>query len=389
MPEPASAGAVAEPRRLVLLLDGTWNKRQDSTNVWRMRALLRHGPRQRVYYDEGVGTAKGEVFRGGVFGSGLSAKVLNAYLWLMEQYEDATESETGLADEIFVFGFSRGAFTARSLVGLLSIAGLLRRDAPTRIVDAVELTQLDGLAEDSPIARDFRRRFGRTVEVRFMGVWDTVGALGVPKVPGVPSFEFWGLEKNGYHKVEVLPRIVKHARHAVALDEHRYVFDATLWPDGRHAQSMEQRWFMGAHANVGGGYGDDALFLRPLQWLQHESIQYGLKFRQIIGALGDTFYASGPRDSLGDIFYGAYKLTQWLRPHVRPVAFGTGANQCVDYTVLERWIWHPLYAPKPLLPFLPSKPRRRPPSARLSDAQIQELMNLPAAAVFASRGFVL
>jgi hypothetical protein len=357
--------------------------------VWRMRALLRHGPSQRVYYDEGVGTGKGEAFRGGVFGSGLSAKVLNAYLWLMEQYEDASESESGLADEIFIFGFSRGAFTARSLVGLLSIAGLLRRDAPTRIVDAVELSQLEGLAEDSPIAGDFRRRFSRAVEVRFLGVWDTVGALGVPKVPGIPSFEFWGLEKNGHHKVEVLPRIVKNARHAVALDEHRYVFDATLWPHGRHAQSMEQRWFIGAHANVGGGYGDDALFLRPLQWLQQESRPHGLKFRQIIGALNETFYSSGPRDSLGDIFYGAYKLTQWMKPHVRPATFLTAENQSVDYTVLERWIWHPLYEPRPLLPYLRSKPHRRPHSPRLSDSQILDMVSLPAAAVSASRGFVL
>jgi len=102
-------------RRLVLLFDGTWNRRENATNVWRMRLLLEHYAEQLVYYDEGVGTKQLERIRGGALGSGLSAKVLSGYLWLMENYREGRENASGKPDEIFIFGFSRGAFTARSL----------------------------------------------------------------------------------------------------------------------------------------------------------------------------------------------------------------------------------------------------------------------------------
>lgn len=380
--------ALPIPRRLVLLLDGTWNKREDTTNVWRMRMMLREDQNQLVYYDEGVGTEKGEIFTGGALGSGLSAKVLRAYLWLMEKYEVAEESDCGRTDEIYVFGFSRGAFTARSLVGFLAIAGLLNRDAPTRILDAFELSRLEGLNEHSPLAANFRARFSRSIRVKFLGVWDTVGALGIPRVKGFPQLTLKPLEANAWHKVRGLPSIVDHARHAMALDEHRYIFDATLWPDGKAAVSMEQRWFIGAHANVGGGYGDDGLFRRPLQWLQDESAQHGLDFRQRVRCLGDSFYASAPRDPLDEVGYGAYNLTQWLRPHNRRVTLGDSSNQCIDFTVLERWVWNPWYVPSPLAELLPSKPKRRPQRMTLSDAEIQDFLERPTSSSFSARGFV-
>jgi hypothetical protein len=354
-----------------------------------MRMMLRHDLNQRVFYDEGVGTSKGEVFTGGAFGSGLSAKVLNAYLWLMEQYEEAGESPTGLTDEIFVFGFSRGAFAARSLVGMLSMVGLLTRDAPTRVLDAFEFSRDERITEDSSIAVRFRRQYSREVSVKFLGVWDTVGALGIPHVKGLPRIRLQALEDNAYHKVVRLPAIVSHARHAVALDEHRYIFDATLWPSAPNAHSMEQRWFAGAHANVGGGYENDGLFRRPLQWLQHEASSFGLTFRQVVKDLGYVFYASAPRDSLGEVGYGAYNLTQWLKPHHRPVSLGDASNQAIDFTVLERWAWNPWYSPKSLASYLEGKPQTRPSSTSLTDNEILDLVNNPALAVTATRGFVM
>lgn len=378
---------VAQPRRLILLLDGTWNKREDTTNVWRMRTMLAHSSEQLVYYDEGVGTARGEAISGGAFGSGLSAKVLSAYLWLMEHFEQAHESPTRQDDEIFVFGFSRGAYTARSLVGLLAISGLLQRDAPQRVLDAFELSRLEGLTEHAPISADFRARFSRVVRVKFLGVWDTVGALGIPHVKGIPQFKLRLLEDNARHKVLCLPTIVDHARHAMALDEHRYIFDATLWPAASPEQTMEQRWFIGAHANVGGGYGNDGLFRRPLQWLQGEAASVGLKFRQVVTVLGDYFYSSAPRDPLDETGYGAYKLTQWMRPHHRQVSLGQASAQSIDYTVLERWAWNPWYAPSALLQLLPPKPHRRPPGFSLSDEQIIDYLNITGANVSRTRGF--
>lgn len=372
------------PRRLVLLFDGTWNKREDTTNVWRMRALLRNDSDQCLYYDEGVGTQKGEKIGGGVFGTGISSKVLAGYLWLVENYESASESPRGLADEVFIFGFSRGATCARSLVGLLSIVGLLHLEAATRIRDAFELSRTDGIDESHAISRDFRARNSRPIRIKFLGVWDTVMSLGIPGYPDVklPSFEY-----NAMHKVVELPSIVDNARHALAIDERRALFDATLWPESQIHQSMEQRWFIGAHANVGGGYDRDGLFRRPLQWLQQEAITAGLEFRKYIVDVGAEFYGSSPRDSLGDAKLGLYYLTQKLKPFDRQIKLGGRTNEYIDYTVLERWLWDPTYEPPPLRPIFGPKVFVWLASPRLTDPQLQKL--LPGLHSSGTRGFRL
>jgi hypothetical protein len=152
---------------------------------------------------------------------------------------------------------------------------------------------------------------------------------------------------------------------------------------------MEQRWFVGAHGNVGGGYKTDGLFHRPLQWLQQEAKSCGLTFRQVIPSIGNAFYESRLRNPLTEIGYGAYKLTQWFKPHHRQVTLGDNSKQMLDYTVLERWIWHPQYSPKSLEQYLPTKPRQKPSSMRMPDEYIQELLNDPSAKVSPSRGYML
>lgn len=377
----------SQARRLVLLFDGTWNRPEDTTNVWRMKMLLRQTPKQIIYYDKGVGTKKGQEIAGGAFGKGLSRKVLEGYLWLIEHYEDRNESENGCADEIYILGFSRGAYTARSLVGLLSIAGLLRQDGATRIRDAFELSRVPDLHENHHIARSFRRQFSRLVDVKFLGVWDTVGALGVPRIGGLPSFLSKGDLDNAEHKVKELPSIVLHARHALAIDEKREIFQPTLWQNCNSAQTMEQRWFVGAHANIGGGYDRDGLFLRPLQWMQDEMAKCGLHFRKNIQVLGDVFYSSAPRNSLGEIGYGAYFLTQKFRPYDRKMLQERNGHETLDFTVLERWFWNPWYEPVPLKEFLRGKPSRRPLKARLSDMEIQDYLTKSSYDVSPSRGY--
>lgn len=365
-----------KPRRLVLLFDGTWNKREDTTNVWRFRTMLRHNLDQHVYYDEGVGTAKGEKVVGGAFGRGLSRKVLQGYLWLMEQYEDESESESGIADEIFIFGFSRGAFTARSLVGVLSISGLLHRDAATHVRDAFELSRTEGVDEGHRVAKTFRSAFSRVVRIKMLGVWDTVGALGFPEVELFPRVVRDGAKENAEHKVLELPSIVQHARHALAIDEKRMIFRPTLWPSCSPGQTLEQRWFAGAHANVGGGYERDALFLRPLQWMQCESSALGLMFRSLVRPLGDAFYSCTPRNPLDETLYGVYYFTQKMRDYVRPLFSEAGARESLDYTVLERWIWSPTYSPPQLQHLLGRKPLHRPKTSALEDTEIRDIIEI-------------
>jgi uncharacterized protein (DUF2235 family) len=364
--------AAVSPRRLVLLFDGTWNKRQDSTNVWRTRLMLRRLPEQILYYDEGVGTAKGEKFRGGAFGWGVSAKVLNAYLWLMETYDDANESPHGVADEIFIFGFSRGAFIARSLAGFLNISGLLRKEATRRIVDAYEFTKAVGLQRHHEEARRFRAEHSRDVTIKLLAVWDTVGALGDPRLVGRV------FEDANHHKVVELPTIVKNGVHALAIDEHRELFKPTLWPRcGPAGQAMEQRWFVGAHANVGGGYDRDGLFLRPLQWIQEHAVRCGLEFSVRIRALSPLFDTSFPRDPLGEIGHGSYYLTQRFKRYDRLITLGGHTRETLDYSVVEKWAWNNSYRPHALRHVLGSAPQKRSPARRLDDAQILGLLPPP------------
>lgn len=293
-------------RRLVLCLDGTWNTESSFTNVWRIHVALQRSREQLVYYDQGVGTKALEYVTGGGFGRGLSNNVLRAYLWLTEHYRPD--------DEIFIFGFSRGAYTARSLVGFLSVCGLLRPDAPVNIDAAFQQYRRPGVTRASSAAVQFRERYslepvhGRAARVRFLGVFDTVGALGIP-VAQIPLFEDYR-----WHKVH-LSQIVEHAYHALAIDEHRELFDATLWRNRYPNQTVEQRWFAGAHANVGGGYEHDALSIRPLEWMQQKAKAQDLVFDYDPCRVRDPeeFLAAPVRDSWAEFLWGGYSKVRGVK----------------------------------------------------------------------------
>lgn len=264
-------------KRIILLLDGTWNDIDSGptdTNVVRMRELIsrhlvqvsahgrtRHdepnkkvhgytksGKEHIIYYERGVGTGAFDLFRGGAFGEGLRQNIRHAYKFLSFWYEPG--------DEIFIYGFSRGAYTARSLVGYLGAAGLLRRDSCNEELEALAWRYYRTPPNDRMPA-DWRRLTDYVndrdeLRVKLLGVFDTVGALGIPA--GIA----WRLnrEENGFHDVE-LSSITDVNLHAVAIDEHRWPFQATLWrqpPFKKYETAVEQVWFSGAHADVGGGY---------------------------------------------------------------------------------------------------------------------------------------
>ena len=313
-------------RRLVVCLDGTWNSESSFTNVWRIHVALQRSHNQCVYYDLGVGTKTTDYVTGGGFGRGLSNNVLKAYLWLTENYR--------LGDQIFIFGFSCGAYTVRSLVGFLAVCGLLRPDAPVNIDAAFELYRRPGLGRDSEAARAFRKHnsleseHGRPPWVHFLGVFDTVGALGIPVVQ-VPLFEDYR-----WHKVH-LSEIVDHAYHALAVDEHRELFNASLWRNKYDHQTVEQRWFVGAHANVGGGYEHDALSIRPLEWMQQKAKTLGLQFDYDPCRVRDLdeFYAAPISDSWSDFLWGAYSKVRTVKNVFDSPRFYRNVG--------SRHFWHP------------------------------------------------
>lgn len=280
-------------KRLILCLDGTWGRADGArhTNVVSiMRAIApvgADGKQQVIFYDKGVGTG-GRIDRlaGGLTGSGLGANVRDAYIFLGNNYEKG--------DEIFVFGFSRGAFTARSLVGFISSCGLLGRHSLNRLPEAWASYRARrprrpaGTSADAWRKQQEERRRAimaelgaRDVRVACIGVWDTVGALGVP-LRWFNPFAFLK-RRHAFHDTGLSP-IVELALHAVAIDEKRGAFGPTLWqkrkddplPEG---QRVEQVWFAGVHSDVGGGYEDAPLAAVSLKWMVSRAEQAGLTFR--------------------------------------------------------------------------------------------------------------
>jgi uncharacterized protein (DUF2235 family) len=268
-------------KRLVVLCDGTWNSADKPavTNVCKLWKAVDENPEaavpQILKYEPGVGTRPWERIRGGAFGVGLSRNVRECYEFLVDNYTPG--------DELFFFGFSRGAFTARSLAGLVRNSGILLREQRGRVADAYRLYR-SRKPEDRPseaAAQAFRDRFSHPpAEIEFIGVWDTVGALGIPAY----RFNLFGLNKRWTFHDTTLSKYVHNAFHAISIDERRRPFVPTLWvkKEGEERppeQTVEQMWFAGVHSDVGGGYVEADPSDIPLRWLAERARDCGLAIR--------------------------------------------------------------------------------------------------------------
>jgi uncharacterized protein (DUF2235 family) len=276
-------GSASPMKRLVVCCDGTWNRPDHidqgvaaPTNVAKVALAVADqddaASPQLLHYQAGVGTRRWERLAGGGFGVGLSRNVQECYRFVVDNYAPG--------DELYFFGFSRGAFTARSTVGLVRNAGILRPEHRDRIEQAYALyrdprrdTEPSGIA-----AQLFRRSYSYDeVYVQFVGVWDTVGALGIPIDGFRPPLlsRLWS-----FHDTK-LSRYVRNAFHAVAIDERRGPFKPTLWdaqPDAE-GQTLEQVFFAGVHCDIGGGYRDPELSEIPLLWMAGNARRCGLAFK--------------------------------------------------------------------------------------------------------------
>ena len=256
-------------KNLVFCSDGTWgraNKRDKGrlapSNVVKIaRALVNDWTHQRVLYDKGIGTRWFDWLTGGVFGIGLSENILDGYRFLVENYSEG--------DQIYLFGFSRGAFTVRSLAGLIQHSGLVRPEHKDKIKEAYNHYR------QKEKTRHFKLTYGwSNVNVKFIGVWDTVGALGIPST----KLNWIGRHRFAFHDVKLSPKI-NYAYQALAIDEKRKIFKPALWEVNPCAQQqVEQVWFAGTHANVGGGYADTGLSDIALEWMINKAKNVGLLF---------------------------------------------------------------------------------------------------------------
>src|SRR5947209_3695537 len=260
-------------KRLVVCCDGTWNDSDNGTgytNVSRLAWAIkpfddRNRAPQIVFYQSGVGTA-GDLsskLGGGALGLGLSHNIRDAYSFICNNYV--------ADDEIFLFGFSRGAYTARSIGGLIGYAGLLGKQDLDRFFELWDGYK-DPDKDDRAAALDkFPARI-KDVRVKVIGVWDTVGSLGIPA--DLERFDILNFRRYyGFHDTNLGTR-VDNAFHALALDERRKNFVPTLWtqtPEGKkNGQVLKQVWFAGVHCDVGGGYREHGASDIPLAWMASE-----------------------------------------------------------------------------------------------------------------------
>jgi uncharacterized protein (DUF2235 family) len=372
------------PKNIVVCCDGTGNEiNANLSNVLKLFRILRKNESQVVFYDPGVGTISSSDpwsrlksntlgVLGLATGYGLDKNVLDAYRFLVDNHVSG--------DQVYMFGFSRGAYTVRLLAGFLRLVGLVQ--AAQRNLSEYALVAYKRAAEknDFEVAWRFERVAGtRRVPIRFMGVWDTVSSVIVPRPDRfyLPSFEELPYTKTNSY-IEVF-------RQAIAIDERRRMFRVNRWnepqqykpnpfnPDGA-AQDIKQVWFSGVHADIGGGYPEteSGPAKYPLGWLIDEAVHYGLQINRsmynhlVLGEprqRGTRNYAPpSVRARLHNSMNLAWMLLEAMPKRVkrrewqgRRSLFGLylplGEPRCIDHgsivhhSVLERMNEDPLYCP--------------------------------------------
>jgi Uncharacterized alpha/beta hydrolase domain (DUF2235) len=335
-----------------------------NTNVWRMQALCApkgaDGKSQLIYYEIGVNG-----FLGGVFGQGLDENVRLAYEWLVENYNGG--------DEIFIFGFSRGAFTARALAGLVAIQGVLKAGSPIGVTELFgrykkgneesiwKLKEMEAARESGKLTEQERwlLKYSQPADVKVVGVWDTVGSVGVAagNISGISRSEFDYLQTG--LRIHIL-----NGYHALAVDEtaSRPPFGTLIIPRirtriarPRPLSSVEQRWFAGAHANVGGGYETDLLAQAPLRWMMKKAESRGFAFRSEIDLDGNAVTApiTDSYKSFGSGVYAWFSSPLYRiigqEPDIREHGSHTNINETIDASVFKRWRADPTYRPANLV----------------------------------------
>lgn len=342
-------------KSIVLFCDGTWNKPEDEhglvhpTNVLRFLRLLKprdNEQHQVVYYDTGIGTGgPWDKYMGGAFGLGISDNIMDAYRFLTNNWAEG--------DRIFMLGFSRGAYTVRSLAGFIHFMGLLHKES----MPAFPLcySYYKAFSKDRPgmkqaeLVESLRttiREAHRRPPIHFLGVWDTVGALGVA-IPGLQS-----LSRNwvGFHNTQ-LSSTIQHAVHALAIDETRSQFQPNLWTypadpveadeeangPAAGADQVLQVWFPGAHSDVGGGSADSDISDQALTFMIAQARRHGLQFYE---AAGDVAPDSPPvKWVINDEYKGVYRLTsRYYRPIGDQQRMDAGLELAVNEKIHESTI---------------------------------------------------
>lgn len=308
------------PKQLVLCCDGTWNVPDElrdgiaaPTNVAKLALGIVAGADggQLLYYEPGVGTTPDERVLGGGFGYGLSRNVRNCYRFLAQAYEPG--------DRLFLFGFSRGAYTARSLAGMIALCGLPIANPDDDLVSDAFQTYRNPAQLPAFLAS--HKMFD--AKLKMVGVWDTVGALGIPAIVGGVDPVLYGFLDTNLH-----PDVL-NAFQALAIDERRMEFPPTLWtpPSPPLAgQVIQQVWFTGVHCDVGGGYPETGLSDITFSWMMAQAAALGLEFDA--GVLTQYPSPLDARNALG-MLHDSWDIL-WAFPKARTIDASSSLGNSVS-----------------------------------------------------------
>jgi len=241
-------------KNILIFSDGTRQEggEGNNTNVYKLFNMVEDRTDQQIaFYDAGLGTDWRKI-TGSALGNGISQNILECYGFLMDYYK--------AGDQIYLFRFSRGATTVRSLSGFINLFGVLPKSRKDLIKKAYKIYQISDIYKRNKLADEFiNKHHTMWTRIKFIGVWDTVAALA--------PF------RNDFHDLG-LAECVDHGCQALALDEQRSKFSPTLW--GK-SERVEQVWFAGSHTDIGGGYADDGLGDVTLMWMTCKAIDHGLR----------------------------------------------------------------------------------------------------------------
>lgn len=260
------------PKNIVVFSDGTGQEggKGNNTNVYKLFNMVEDRTANQItFYDRGLGTGFRKI-TGNISGMGISQNIYECYQFIFDNYM--------AQDNIFLFGFSRGATTVRSLSAFIHLFGILPKSRPELIKKAYHIYKIEDSVKRKKRADDLvARHHNQWTKIKFLGVWDTVDALGLPVKSLSTLVDWFPFFRHKFHNL-TLSESVEHARQALAIDDERLTFHPKIWDkEIKSYQTMKQVWFSGMHTDVGGGYKEQDLSDIPLLWMIEEAKQHGLK----------------------------------------------------------------------------------------------------------------
>lgn len=368
-------------KRLIVCCDGTWQSQNNKvpTNVFKIAQAVKSTAKKKqgevaqvLYYDPGIGTIESKESKqswlksaidtlkkigGGAFGWWIDEKIESAYIFLCLNYLPG--------DEIYLFGFSRGAYTVRSLAGLINCCGLLKRPDINKTAEAYRIYRLREQKQRQQEASDFcDSSQTQRVELKFLGCWDTVGALGLPDLIPWLTIDKIFKQKYKFHDFELSP-MIQNARHAIALDETKPAFEVAIMKAGANFNgTLKQVWFPGDHGCVGGGTAETlGLSNAALKWMADEASQLGLDLNLNLAEDTERIDSTTPFKSptIGEIvikkIVGSKDRDLTKLNNQLTNQFQFDLDNSFHLSVKERWCDRNLnYQPKSIAEFINNKP---------------------------------